>query len=115
MNRPFFMLLLGFAMYLCGCNKDKLPDDQGDQLLVYHSLQAERDTIFTEDTTAIRALATGYNLEYHWFVEKGDLLGSGSEITFLATPCTVGENEIHCTIWDGNGQHIDKYVTITVF
>lgn len=103
---------LGLLFVFCGCQPD--PVDNGDVPLVFTSLSCARDTIFTEDTTAIRATASGFDIEYHWFVEKGDLLGSGKEITFLATPCTVGENVITCTVWDGYGQHIEKNVVVVV-
>ena len=92
------------------------PDHNGnDDPLVYTSIHAARDTIFTEDTTRVWVEATGYELKFLWYVEKGDLLGSGAEVTYVATPCTIGVNEIFCTVRDGNGQEETKSVEVTVF
>lgn len=114
MKKILYILLSGVMGFSCSCDRTDDPGEFHDIPLLFTSLECGRDTIFTEDTTAIRAVATGHELEYHWYVEKGDLLGSGSEITFLATPCTVGTNLIYCKIYDGNGQYIEKHVAVTV-
>jgi hypothetical protein len=97
------------------CEREDPDGGDKDAPLVFTSLQVGRDTIFTEDTTLIRATASGYKITYHWEVEKGDLLGSGPQITFLATPCTVGKNTVFCTVRDGNSKEITKQVEIIVF
>jgi hypothetical protein len=110
--RLLFLVLLTATLFMC--KKD--PDDDGHDIpLVYTSLTVARDTIFAGDTTALTAVASGYQLTYEWYVAKGDLLGSGNQVTFLATPCTVGTNTVVCTVRDGNGKETEKEVTITVF
>lgn len=113
MKRTLILFFL-MSVVLIGCDRED-PEDHSDIQLVFSSLCCGRDTIFTEDTTNIRAQASGYDLSYFWFVEKGDLLGSDSTVTYVATPCTIGENEITCTISDGNGEEITKSVIVTVF
>lgn len=113
MKKQYFFLLLGL-LCLLSCRKEPDPDDHSSIPLVFTSLSCGRDTIFTEDTTSLEAKASGYELIYNWSVEKGDLLGSGNTITFVATPCTIGDNSIYCTITDGNGNEETKFVVITV-
>ena len=99
---------------LYSCKPEVLPDDHSDDPLIFTKLISNRDTIFTEDTTQIKAYAVGYQLSYHWAVDKGDLLGAGAIITFVATPCTIGDNKVYCTVKDGNGNEETKYVLVTV-
>jgi hypothetical protein len=105
-------LLFSILMISFSCDPE---DDPSDEPLVYSSIQAARDTIFTGDTTRVWVEATGYKLQYFWTVEKGDLLGSGTEVTYVATPCTIGVNEIFCTISDGNDHEETKSVEVSVF
>lgn len=117
MNKSVFKLLVLVLIpifFFC-CDHGIPPNGEEDTPLVFSSMQADRDTIFTGDTTLIRAIASGYKITFHWHVEKGDLLGSGDEVTFLATPCSIGNNIVNCTIRDGNANEITKNVTITVF
>jgi hypothetical protein len=108
-------LMVVLAVALAFCDREDPPNGDEDVPIAFVSLEAGRDTIFTEDTTLIRATASGYRLTYNWFVEKGDLLGSGATITFLATPCTVGTNIVYCTVRDGYGKEKTREVSITVF
>ncbi|MFO7616817.1 MAG: hypothetical protein R6V75_06165 [Bacteroidales bacterium] len=104
-----FLLILVLAV---ACKPEN--NGNGDPL-VFTSIHAARDTIFTEDTTRVWVEATGYELKYLWYVEKGDLLGAGAEVTYVATPCTIGINEIFCTVRDGNGKEETKSVEVSVF
>jgi len=106
--------ILILACCLIACDKNDPGNGNSDNPLVFNSLTCGRDTIFTEDTTRIRASASGDELIFEWFVEKGDLLGSGAEITFVATPCTIGNNDIHCTVKDVHGKSETRFVTVTV-
>lgn len=110
---PFCLLLLTFT-FLYSCKKEDPPDDHSDDPVEFISLTAGRNLIFTEDTTMIKAVATGYELSYHWSVEKGDLLGSGPQITYVATPCTLGDNQIFCTVKSSNGKEETRHVVVTV-
>jgi hypothetical protein len=109
------LVLLFFPVLVLSCKPEVIDPDGKDLPLVFSSLTAGRDTIFTEDTTRLQALATGYQLTFIWSVEKGDLIGSGEQIIFVATPCTVGNNLISCTVKDGNEQTVTKQVMVTVF
>lgn len=117
MKTSFFrlILLIGLTATFVDCDKKTPDEEEKDKPLVFISLQAGRNMIFTGDTTRIWSTASGYKITYNWFVEKGDLLGSGSVVTYVATPCTVGDNIVVCTVRDGNGQEITKKVVITVF
>ncbi len=112
--------IIRYAWVICAialltqCDKSDPGGEGKDDPLVFTGLTAARDTIFTEDTTRLSAAASGYNITYSWWVEKGDLIGSGPEIIFVATPCTVGNNPITCTVTDGNQQSKSLVVTVTV-
>ena len=99
---------------LACCEKEEPPDDHTNDPLEFSSLEAGRDVIMIEDTTRVTAKANGFELSYHWSVDKGDILGSGKEITYVATPCTIGDNKIFCTVKSSNGKEETKYVTVTV-
>jgi len=106
------ILLSGILINLWACD-DKPPVEE--QPLVFSTLKASRYSILAGDTTRIQATASGYAITYHWQVEKGDLLGSGTEVIYVATPCTIGENPISCTVIDGYNRQESKQVVITVF
>lgn len=113
-NQHLVLLLAIIGCLLSSCGKEDEPDHYPDIPITFTSLEAARSTIFTEDTTKLTATASGYDLTYHWYVEKGDLLGSGNQITFVATPCTVGVNDITCTVIDGNDKQKTLHVYVTV-
>ncbi len=112
-SRYFFTSLLSIFL-LSACTKEEPPDDHNNDPIDFISLIAGRDVIFIEDTTRITATATGYELSYFWSVDKGDILGSGKEITYVGTPCTVGDNQISCTVKSSNGKEETKHVVVTV-
>ena len=99
---------------IIGCEQEDPPDNHDTDPIEFVSLTSGREIIFIEDTTMLKAVATGYELSFHWSVDKGDILGSGSEVTYVATPCTVGDNEIHCTVKSSNGKEETKDVIVTV-
>ncbi len=110
------LIIAGFLslIVLLGCKKEDPPDNHDDDPIEFVSITSGRDIIFIEDTTKVTAKATGYELSYYWSAEKGDILGSGEEVTYVATPCTVGDNEIYCTVKSSNGKEETKYVVVTV-
>lgn len=114
MSRQLFFLIVmtGSAFLWLQCSKEEeeqeIPPD-----LVYYSLEAERDTIAPGGSTTVKASATGTKLEYYWSASLGDIVGEGAEVTYTASPCQVGENEITCRITNGN-QSETKTVEIVV-
>ena len=110
----YFLPVILSAFLLCACTKEEPPDNHDDDPIEFVSLISGRDVIFIEDTTRVSATATGYELSYFWSVEKGDILGSGKDVTYVGTPCTVGDNKIFCTVKSSNGKEETKYVVVTV-
>lgn len=98
-----------FLFSNCGKEEETPPDD-----LVFHSLIAEKDTIAPGESTSLKAAATGNHLEYYWSATLGDIIGSGAEVTYVASPCAVGANEITCTVTSGNQNQI-KTIEIVVY
>jgi hypothetical protein len=64
------------------------------------SLEAENDTIESGSETEIMAEAEGDGLTYEWIKTLGVIEGSGSRVTYIATPCAVGEIEVTCKVID---------------
>lgn len=105
-----FVLLL-----ISACSKD---DNGGDgdpsQALYFQSLEAEKDTIESGQSTKVYAVATGYKLSYYWSATAGDILGSGDQVVYTASPCHIGKNTISCTVKDGNNASRTKEIEIVV-
>jgi hypothetical protein len=101
------LLLLG------SCENNNDPGDPS-QPLIFSSLNAERDTILPGETTKITAVASGYRITYNWSASAGDILNSGAEVIYAASPCQAGKNRITCTVKDGNEQSETKEIFIVV-
>ena len=110
------LIIAGFLVLMVygGCTKEEPIDNHDNDPIEFISISSGRAVIFIEDTTRVTVKATGYELSYHWSVDKGDILGSGEEVTYVATPCTVGDNEIYCTVKSSNGKEETKHVVVTV-
>lgn len=106
----FAIFLLGIFIYSCDDDEEVVPVDQ----LNYISLEIETDTIFAGDEVQIKATATGSYLQYYWSATKGDILGSGKEITYVSSPCHIGTNTITCKVTNGNDQEGTKTVDVEV-
>ncbi len=107
-------ILLLFLIFLsCSKNDDGNQEDPG-QPLIYTSLTAERDTIESGETTKVTAVATGYKLSYHWSATAGDILGTGNQVIYAASPCQAGKNKLTCTVSDGNNNSNSKEIFIVV-
>lgn len=107
--------IIAFAIiYLLACKGPDSPGGAGDDVFVFTSLTVDDDTIMVGDQTFVRAQASGYLLTYYWSTTAGNILGSGEKVSYVASPCQVGENEITCTIKDGNNQIKKKTVKIVV-
>jgi hypothetical protein len=95
----------------CSKEEQELPAED----LIFESLISEKDTIAPGETTTVNAIATGNGLSYYWSATLGDILGSGSEIVYAASPCQTGINQITCKIADRSGQSKSKTIDIVVY
>lgn len=86
----------------------------GTSTISYTSLSAEQSTIAIGATTKVTATATGNGLSYIWSASNGDLIGSGSQITYGASGCCGGTNTVTCTIKDSGNHQESKSVSIVV-
>ncbi|MBN2610674.1 MAG: hypothetical protein JXB00_03880 [Bacteroidales bacterium] len=112
--RIFYLLALLFTTLLfVACDKNDDPGNPGE-LLVFSSLQADKDTIFAGDYTNITAVATGYKIRFKWSKSAGDILGSGAQVVYAASKCQTGRNRITCTVNDGNNRSESKEIFIVV-
>lgn len=104
-----------FLLVILSCSKsdDGNQEDPG-QPLIFTSLTAERDTIESGETTKVTAVATGYKISFHWSATAGDILGTGSQVIYAASPCQAGKNKITCTVNDGNNNSNSKEISIVV-
>lgn len=108
-------LVFAFALMLAavaGCKKEE--QKTVSTPLSYSSLNAETSTIAIGATTKVTASATGEGLSYTWSASAGDIIGSGSQITYGAPTCCGGQNQITCVVKDAAGNSQTKSVTITV-
>ena len=112
MKARIYSIIL-IAITLMACQKENGIGDPSDEL-IFESLTASEDTLLPGETSVITAVATGYDLSYHWSASKGDLLGSGSQVTYLPSPCHVGTNSVDCMIIDGNDHSETKTISIVV-
>ena len=108
--------LIFIGVFAVSCEKDNenINTDDPSQVLVFSSLRSEKYSITAGESTKITATAAGYQIRYLWEASAGNIVGSGSEVTYVASPCHVGENEITCTVSDGNNKSESKSLTIVV-
>ena len=105
----FFLLS---AIFL-GCEKEKDKPENCDPIN-FISLTAVNDTIESGGETGITAVAEGEGLVYEWTKTLGVINGSGSAVTYVATPCAMGEVGITCKVIDICGNSESRTVTIHV-
>jgi hypothetical protein len=106
------LLFLSITFMLSNCS-DKEEDVTQD--LVYYSLVSEKDTIAPGESTEVVSTASGSQLEYYWSATIGDILGSGAEVVYTASPCQAGTNQITCKITNGGNQSESKTINIVVY
>ncbi len=119
------------AIFLTACNKEVLEPDSGQtntstqngtntsnstgaSTITYTTLVASEDTILIGGTTQITSTATGDGLSYNWSTTNGDIIGSGSQITYGASGCCGGSNMVTCSVKDANNNEESKSITILV-
>jgi len=111
------------VIFSVGCNKEvtvpaatptNTSNSTGTSTITYSSLVASKDTISIGSTTQITATASGNGLSYNWSTNNGDIIGSGSQITYGASGCCGGKNTVTCTVKDANNNQESKSITILV-
>jgi len=60
------------------------------------------------------AEAEGDGLAYEWTKTLGVINGSGYSVTYVATPCAIGEIEVTCKVIDICGNSESMTITIQV-
>lgn len=111
-----FALIVG-ALPLASCQKESDAASPATAALKYNALTPESTVIrySTQPSTKVTAAATGDGLTYRWSASAGSILGSGQQVTYLASAgCCGGEQEITCTVADSHGQSQSKLVKIYV-
>jgi hypothetical protein len=111
--QKLILCLLVIFLFFPGCGKEQ-EEKEPFQPLVFNSLVAEKSTIKAGETTKIKATATGSNLVYTWSASLGDILGSGSEVTYTASICQIGKNQINCKINNEKNDSESKTIEIVV-
>lgn len=89
-----------FFMNMAACDKNDPTPDENVEELVFELLSSNKDTLRNGEGATIQAIARGTKLVYQWRASAGDILGSGSTVSYVTTPCVVGNIEITCKIED---------------
>jgi hypothetical protein len=103
MNKKIVLCTLCVFIIL-GCNKNETDNEpeQDSYITSFESLKAEQDTLKRGESTKIKAVATGKNIEYSWTASEGPILGQGSEVVYVTSPCCYGNITITCIARGGN-------------
>ena len=106
---------LVFLICVAGCDKD---DDypvngQSDDHIYSLDLISEKDTLVHGESTKITAQYEGEGVRFSWEATQGDILGYGSEITYVALLCNCGKSRIDCTAAAGSNK-ISKSIIIII-
>lgn len=101
-------------LFLSSCDKEN-NDNNVSEKLVFNSLTAENDSIHPGESTKIFADATGDTPVFNWNATSGDILGGGDTVTYISPPCTMGDNEITCTVKDKAENSLTKKITVVVY
>ncbi len=113
LQTAFFVFGLAVLFLFSSCNEEEDPGDPS-QPLIFNSLVAEKDTITPGESTGITATASGYKITFNWSATAGDILGSGAQVIYAASPCQAGKNKITCKVKDGNDNADTKEIFIVV-
>lgn len=96
-------MLILFIVLGCEKENDQDPDNQsGGYIESFVSLTSEKDSLLPGESTTITARVNGDNISYTWDATQGDLLGSGSKVTYVALLCDCGKSRITCTAIAGS-------------
>jgi hypothetical protein len=111
-NTVIISLLLLF--FLSACKEQEEPVTNSSVLVSFDSLTIQNDTIPTGSTTTVTAIAQGTELTYLWSATRGDIVGSGNVVTYVAPTCVIGDNEISCVVKAANKSE-GKTLVVTVY
>jgi len=111
LKMAFILAVLFFAI---SCNDDEPLPGNGNEEFAFELLTTDKDTLSSGGQAKITAIAKGDGLVYNWSATAGDILGAGSEVAYLATPCVAGNIEITCKVEDAHSNSESKKVKIYV-
>lgn len=109
-----FAFIVATIFFAISCNDDEPLPGNGDEEFAFELLSTDKDTLSSGGQAQITAIAKGDGLVYHWSATAGDMLGTGSEVAYLATPCVSGNVEITCKVEDAYSNSESKKVKIYV-
>ena len=114
-NRILLFFYIFSVLVISGCNKHENDNyDHPDSFLTsFESLKAEKDTIFRGQSTVITANAVGNKISFIWSASEGPILGEGSQVIYVASPCCYGDITITCEARARNESET-KSIVITV-
>ncbi|MCF8357573.1 MAG: hypothetical protein K9H26_02355 [Prolixibacteraceae bacterium] len=94
-KRPIpICLVLMLFFSTAACDKDPEKPGGNEEKLVFELLTTNRDTLLPGQQARLTAIARGTGLVYYWSATAGDILGSGSNVTYATTPCVEGDIEL---------------------
>ena len=108
--------LVCLMILLAGCKNDEHGLECVDHPLHFMSLVVGQDTIEVGGSTTVTANAEGYELSYEWTASQGFIIpeNEASEVTYSASPCSLGEITITCKVTDACDHKETKRITILV-
>ena len=113
MNKRSLLFIIFFAFIILSCKENDYIPESDSFLSSFESLTTEKDTLFKGQSTTITAIATGYKILFKWYATDGDILGTGNQIIYMASPCCIGNSTITCEA-TANNRSESKSLIITV-
>lgn len=86
-----FLFLIPVFLLFTACEKEK-----DSELKSFTCLEADDDTLAVGESTLIRAVYEGKEVEFNWNASSGNIIGGGEEVEYLVAFCDIGENTITC-------------------
>jgi hypothetical protein len=106
------IILLVGGFIACDKNQPQ-PGGETDNL-VFDLLKSSKDTLQNGEQALIQAIASGTDLVYFWGASSGDILGSGSSVYYVPSPCVSGEVSVNCKIEDAFSNSDQKTIKLYV-
>ena len=111
--RSIVLILSLILLFACDKEKDNYETSPTGVLNEFISLSAEQDSVITGGSTKVTAVVDGELIIYLWSATQGDILGNGSQITWVAPACVCGNGIITCKVRAG-GRELSKTIEIIV-